>query len=254
MYTAICNDLDHFIDTYHYTNQNTGILRITTRDTILYERYIGYADIERKIPFCKNSAFTLYSLSKPFCAIGLLKLRDQKLVDIDRHPAAYVSEARWFDSRVTIRQMLHHTSGLPDFEQTVKFHEIYDSGTPADMRQLMNLLAEHPMLFEPGTQGKYANINFILCAMIIEAVTDMDYADYMRERVFEPLGMMNTLVDRPGLDIADRAAGHDYSGDRILRKDGDVSCMILTSRKHRRPFWKTMFPACQNHAGRPLLR
>lgn len=54
-------------------------------------------------------------MTKPFCAIGLLKLKDKGLVDINSHPSRYVPEALGFDSRVTIRQMLNHISGLPDF-------------------------------------------------------------------------------------------------------------------------------------------
>ena len=220
------NKIDHFIDRYCEQYHYSGVLRITHRDQVLYERSMGYADWEKKIPMDLNCHFTMYSLSKPFCAIGLLLLVDQGLVSLDAHPAVYVPEAAGFDSRVTIRNMLLHSSGMPDFGKYMRELDIPNTNWYGKARELVLADAKFPQEFVPGTNTQYANINFTLAALVIENVTGMDYADYMRERVFEPLGMLNTLVDRPGLNIADRAVGHDYSGDRILRKDCDVSWML----------------------------
>ena len=220
------NKIDHFIDRYCEQYHYSGVLRITHRDQVLYERSMGYADWEKKIPMDRNRHFTMYSLSKPFCAIGLLLLVDQGLVSLDAHPAVYVPEAAGFDSRVTIRNMLLHSSGMPDFGKYMRELDIPNTNWYGKARELVLADAKFPQEFVPGTNTQYANINFTLAALVIENVTGMAYADYMRERVFEPLGMLNTLVDRPGLDIADRAVGHDYSGDRILRKDCDVSWML----------------------------
>ena len=127
--------LDDFISEYYAKNGNSGILRVTCKDEILYENFIGYADRENRQPFTRNSMFSLYSLSKPFLTIGLMKLRDKGLIDIDRHPGCYVPEAKDFDQRVTIRHMLHHVSGLPDFDQTGRFYERYATGYPTQLRQ-----------------------------------------------------------------------------------------------------------------------
>ncbi len=67
-----------------------GNIRVTSRGTVVYEASVGYADREHGIPLTSDSRFTLYSISKPFCAIGLLLLRDRSLVDIDAHPGVYV--------------------------------------------------------------------------------------------------------------------------------------------------------------------
>ena len=117
--------LDAYIDEYLKIFPFSGMIRVTEKDEILYERNVGFSDFEKQIPFSKNSAFSLYSLSKPFCAIGLLLLYDRGLVDIDLHPSVYVPEMKGFHQNLTIRHVLHHISGLPDFEQTPAYKEKY---------------------------------------------------------------------------------------------------------------------------------
>ncbi len=113
--------LEKFTAEYNREHPFFGNIRVTSRGRIVYQNSVGYADLKRRIPLTEHSRFTLYSLSKPSCAMGLLLLRDRGLVDIDVHPGIYVPEARRMDERVTIRHLLHHTSGLPDFEQNKDF-------------------------------------------------------------------------------------------------------------------------------------
>lgn len=218
--------MDSFINWYTKENKNTGCLRVTLKDEIIYEKYIGFADIEKQIPVNKKSMFTLYSLSKPFCAIGLMKLKDKNLVDIDCHPAKYVPECQAFDNRLTIRQILHHISGLPDFVQTAHFEQIYQSGLPNQIRDQLLELAEYPMLFEPGTKAMYANINFIICALIIENVSNMRYDEYMKREVFEPLGMYSAMVDNKNLSVSNRVKGYEIENDRIIACGPELNWMF----------------------------
>jgi len=213
--------LNYFADEYYKNNKNSGYLRVTLKDEIIYEKSIGFADFENQTEFTNKSVFTLYSLSKPFCAIGLLKLKDKNIVDIDAHPAKYVPEAKKFDKNVTIRQMLHHVSGLPDFVQTARFDEKYAAGLPDQIREQLKELADYPMVFKPGTDGMYANINYILSALIIENVTGLRYADYMKQEVFNPLKMMSAMVDNKCLVIDNRVKGYE-------QKDNKITCVNRT--------------------------
>lgn len=178
--------LDRQVLQYCEKNRIMGILRVTCRDQVLYTRSIGWADMENRIPLSKRSMFTFYSLSKPFCAMGLLKLQDRGLVDLDAHPGVYVPEAQGFDSGVTIRQMLHHTSGLPDGERIPEFRQRYGPGYSHKAREHVRLLTRYPSFFPPGTAGLYANINFLLCALIIENVTGESYEAYLCREVLTP--------------------------------------------------------------------
>ena len=237
--------LDDFNDGYCRENLFSGVLRITVKDQVILERFVGMEDYESGIPFSNDSMFTFYSLSKPFCAMGLMKLRDRGLVDPDSHPGRYVPEAATFHKDLTIRQMLQHVSGMPDFELNEEFVRRCASGT---IRDMVKELSGRPMLFEPGTDSKYANINFIVAALVIENVSGMTYADYMREEIFAPLGMRTARVDASDLAVPHRVVGYGLedgkpvpvervtawlfgAGDIIGRVD-DVYC-LNRAIKHR---------------------
>lgn len=205
--------LDREIDAYAKAEGFSGMIRVTRRDEILYARSVGYADIEKKTAFSADSMFTLYSLSKPFCAIGLMKLVEAGKVDLGAHPSRYVSEAKGFHPSLTIHHLLTHTSGIPDFLQTKEFFEKYQHESDADMRSLLSRLTEYPAYFVPGEGAKYENSNFVIAALIIENVTGMAYAEYMKKEVFLPLGMKTAAVDRPGFEIPNRVSGYEKNDD-----------------------------------------
>ena len=218
-------ELDKKITEYCKTNKIFGMLRITVKDKTEYEKSFGFADAEKHTEFKSNSMFTLYSMSKPFCAIGLLKLKDKGLISLDAHPSEYVPEAAGFNKNVTIRNLLYHTSGLPDFEQNAEFCRKYAPGYAHKTREHLKLLTEYPQYFEPGTDTKYANINYVLCALIIENVSGTDYAAYMKKEVFEPLGAKTAIVHDGKLVEVKKS--HDWllgAGDIVGTVD-DVYCL-----------------------------
>ena len=208
--------LDKFTEEYCRNQPFYGNIRVTSHGNVVYRKSVGYADRDRGIHLNEDSRFTLYSLSKPFCAIALLLLRDRGLADIDRHPGEYVPEAAQADARVTLRQMLHHTSGLPDFEQNPDFRRKYAPARLEDLREHVKILCgEYPMCFEPGTSAMYCNVNFTLCALAVENIAGMPYPEFLRKEVLEPFGMKTALVDRQGLILPDRVQGYDRDGEKL---------------------------------------
>ena len=196
-----------------YCEENSifGMIRVTVRGEVKFSLSVGYADITEKKPFSEKSVFSFYSLSKPFCAIGLLKLYDKGLIDLDAHPGVYVKEAENFHRELTVRHLLHHISGLPDFERTREFCEKRKPGYSLRAREDIELLSSYPFEFSPGTEGMYANVNFVICAVIIENVSGMKYSQYMKKEVFEPLSMKTAIVDDENTVIENRVKGYELS-------------------------------------------
>ena len=217
---TFADKMDAFIAEFTKEHTLSGVIRVTLKDEIIYDRKVGMADYEKNIPFTDNSMFTIYSFSKPFCAIGLMKLYDKGLVKLDAHPGKYVPEAREFDERVKISQLLNHTSGLPDFEQDKKFSKEYTHGYAHELRDQLRIIASapttYPQRFVPGTDNFYSNINFIICALIIENITGQKYADYMKSEVFEPLGMKTAFVDDIDVQCENRVCGHEMIDGKII--------------------------------------
>ena len=203
-----------------------GVLRITKKEQILHEQSMGFSDVENRIPFTKDSMFSFYSLSKPFCAIALLKLVDKGLVSLDDHPAKYIPEAAGFDPQVTLRHILTHTSGLPDFEQESSFAQQHAPGYAKFTRAHLKELATYPSYFPAGTSAMYANINFVISALVIENVSGQPYADYMKSEIFEPFGMRTAVVDHENLIIPHRVKGYELEDNVLVEVDKSYDWMF----------------------------
>ena len=209
--------IDAFLADYCKTHNFSGAIRVTVKDKILYERGVGYADIEKGIYNTPKTLFSFYSMTKPFTAIGLMLLYDAGLVSLDAHPSVYIPEAVGLDERITVRMLLNHTSGLPDFELNPELAEKYRPGTPEKLREHVRVLIGEPMKFVPGTANLYENINYELLALIIENVSGMKYADYMQERVFLPLGAKTAYIDTYSPFIEGGAVGYEEKEGRLSR-------------------------------------
>lgn len=208
--------MDRYLDKYLELYKLAGILRITHKDEIIYQRCMGYADIEHKVPVDTSTVFTLYSMSKPFCCFAVMTLVDKGLINLDDHPGKYLPEAAEADSRITVRRLMNHTSGLRDFNQEPGYENTVFSAHNPDLRAAVKHMVTLPMNFEPGTATRYTNVNFTILALIVENVSGMDYRDYMMQNVFIPMGMKHTQVDRWDLLVDHRARGYDINGDAII--------------------------------------
>ena len=202
--------LDAFLDQYCECFLFSGIVRVTSRGQTVYERCIGYADREKLAKVTPDTQFCFYSLSKPFCAIGLLLLAEKGLVDLEAHPGRYVPQACGFDKRITIRSMLHHASGMPDFNQ------LDDSLFAEDPRELIARMRSVPANFAPYENTRYSNIHFLLFALMIENITGMPYAQYLSCKVLEPLGMHTAQVDDGGPVSQSLARGYEMNNGQLI--------------------------------------
>jgi len=218
--------LDRAVDLYTEKSGFSGVIRVTAENSVLYERTVGYADWEEQTPFSPDSLFTFYSLSKPFCAMGLLRLYEKGLVRLNAHPSLYVPEAELFPRDVTLHTLLNHSAGIPDFVQTQAFYEEYGKSS-LSVREQLCLLSHYPPFFKAGTDTRYTNVNFLLLALVIENVSGKTYADYMRDEVFAPLSMQTAMVDREGLCVPHRVSGYEKTErGEIKRADKDYYSMF----------------------------
>ena len=210
--------LDQWIDAYAALYPFSGIVRLAKDDQLLYERCVGLADREWDIPVRPDTRFRLYSLTKPFTALAVMTLVDRGLVSLDAHPGRYVKEAEAADPRVTVRLLLNHGSGLPDFRQSAnKF--LIENSVPPRYDLMMGCLTELPLNFAPGTGCYYCNLNFFLASRIVEEVAGRDFNEYLQHAVFDELGMADAVVDAAGRLIPRRARGYGVDGLEIVRSE-----------------------------------
>ena len=185
---------------------------VTYDGQILFEAGFGLADLEQGTPNTPGTIFRIGSTSKQFTAacIGLLALRGE--LDLDAPVGTWIDELPAFDVQPTLRQMVHHTSGLPDY---VELHladgvELADHVTAADTLERLGRVQQ--LDFEPGHGWAYSNTNYFLLGEIVRRVSGRSLRAFAHDELFAPLGMTAThYQDRHDELVPGRANG--YSRD-----------------------------------------
>ena len=166
----------------------------------------GVADIRTNTPVDPRSRFRIGSLTKPFVATVVLQLVGEGRVELDAPVERYLpGVVRGADNdgrQITVRQLLQHTSGLPDVLDYMSPLEVLkDPLRHWEARELVDIALPHQREFEPGKGWGYSNTNYLLAGMIIESATGHPYGEEIRRRVIRPLGLHDTFVptDAPGI-------------------------------------------------------
>ncbi|HJW94281.1 MAG TPA: serine hydrolase domain-containing protein [Thermoanaerobaculia bacterium] len=174
-------------------------------------RAFGLANLEYDIPLTPDSILESGSVSKQFTAASVVQLaRDGKL-SLDDRIRKYLPELSSAYDKVTIRQMLAHTSGIRDWG-TLMSLQGWRRGTRADshLHVLQLLVKQRALNFEPGTEFSYSNSNYNLAAIIVERVSGKPFAQFVQERVFTPAGMTHSSVrDDWTRIVRNRASAYD---------------------------------------------
>ncbi|TDB86805.1 serine hydrolase domain-containing protein [Actinomadura sp. 7K534] len=166
----------------------------------------GVADIRTGAPVHPRSRFRIGSATKPFTATVVLQLAGEGRIELDAPVERYlpgVVRGAGNDGReITVRQLLQHTSGLPDVLDHLSPMEVLDDPLRHwEARELVDIALPHPREFDPGENWGYSNTNYLLAGMIIESVTGRSYRGEIHRRVIVPLGLHDTFVpgDAPGI-------------------------------------------------------
>ncbi len=202
------------------TNKNTpGYAVMVINDgKIIYNKGFGLANLETKQPITSNTDFYLASLSKEFTSMAIMILHDRHLLKFDDLMIKYLPGFPAYGKKITIRNLLTHTSGLPDFYNVLGYNHDFTGLTNQDVWNL--LMKQDSLLFPPGTKYNYSNSEYVLLAMIIAKVSQEHFAKFMEENIFNPIGMNNTLIFTDStLNVPDRAIGYVKDSIGIYKKD-----------------------------------
>ena len=211
--SSLTDRIDSLIGTV-VTKATPGAVAGVVQDgTILYKKTYGMANLEYRIPVTDSTLFNLASVSKQFTAFLTLLLVNEGKIGLDDPVEKYIPELTNYGHPVTIRQMLHHTSGIPSTDNLVLFAGL-SLDMPWNAEDEMNLLQSYQKLnYKPNDEHLYSNSGYFLLGRIIEKVEGKSFSQCMKEKVFGPLNMRTALIyDSPGKIIPNRAAGYQNSG------------------------------------------
>ena len=170
-------------------------------DQTPYVSGYGYANREKHIPACSDTVYMLGSVSKQFTAAVIMHLLEQGALGLDDPISQYLTDIPQPWKIVTIRQLLTHTGGIPNYSPDSIGFDISQYYTP---EELMDKFTKLNMIdFEPGTRWEYSNRGYFLLGMIIRKITGQDYGEYLVNNILVPLGLNHT---RPCIDVTENLA------------------------------------------------
>jgi CubicO group peptidase (beta-lactamase class C family) len=163
---------------------------------VLHQQGYGLADLERRQPITPRTAFDLASLSKQFTALGIAMLAEQGKLSYDDPVGRHLPELPTYARKVTLGQLIHHTSGLPEYLDLKLTPARGKPRPPRTNREVVALLKQQKgLVAPPGARHAYNNTGYVLLAQVIAKVSGLSYGEFMRRRVFEPLGMKQSFIE-----------------------------------------------------------
>ena len=184
-----------------------GISVIVIKDRmVLYKKAYGLADVEARVTNTTNTNFRLASVTKQFTAMAILILMERGKLSLESHLADFFPDFPAYGREITIRQLLNHTSGLPDYAALM----------PADQKEQLSdedvlRILKQPTKgnFRPGSKFEYSNSGYVVLGLIAAKVSGKSFARFLEESIFQPLGMSSTVAYEPGIStVKNRAYGY----------------------------------------------
>lgn len=195
-------------------NYFNGNVLVAYKGNCIYNESFGYADMLRRKKHEKDDVFQLASVSKQFTAMAIMILKEQNKLSYDDTVTKYIPEFPY--PRITIRMLLNHTSGLPNY-MWLDEHKWKEKKAPVN-EDVIKMMAEYKLnlYFTPGRRWDYSNTGYVILASITERISGKSFADFMHDNVFDPLEMNNSFVYSSSLSNAKgkRLIGYYYRGRR----------------------------------------
>jgi CubicO group peptidase (beta-lactamase class C family) len=198
--------MDQVVQSYVDSGKFMGSVLVARGDLILLNKGYGSADLEWDIPNTPSTKFRLGSLTKQFTAVSVLLLEERGKLSVDDPVKKFMPNAPAAWDKITIFNLLTHTSGIPSF---TGFKDYADSEPFATTpTKLVARFLDKPLDFEPGTKWSYSNSGYVLLGYLIEKVSGNSYADFVQKNIFDPLGMRDSGYDSNTDVIRHRASGY----------------------------------------------
>jgi CubicO group peptidase (beta-lactamase class C family) len=213
-------DIGHIskiLDSAYLKSTFSANILISNKGKTVFEKSYGYADAIKKKTLTRKNSFQVASISKQFTAYGIMQLKSKGLLDYDSSVRKYIPSFPY--DNITIRHLLTHTSGLPEFWDDIRPR--LDTTKSNGNKEVLEYLIAHklPLQSSPGAKFIYCDIGYDFLATIIEDISGMSYRDYLSKYIFKPLKMKSThaymVTDISRIRNKDLAPGHLYEDQKF---------------------------------------
>lgn len=201
--------IDELMTAYNSYRQFNGAVLVAENGKVIFKKGYGMANMEWNIPIETDTKFRLGSITKQFTSMLILQLVQEGKIKLEGKLTDYLPDYRKdTGDRITIHQLLNHTSGIPSYTGLRNFFQEV-SRNPYSVSDFVKQYASGDLEFEPGTKFMYNNSGYFLLGAIVERVTGKSYEQALKERIFDPVGMKNTGYDHYATILARRATGYE---------------------------------------------
>jgi CubicO group peptidase (beta-lactamase class C family) len=201
--------LDELLNKYTEYGQFNGSVLVADHGKVIYKKGFGLANREWDIPNAPDTKHRLGSITKQFTAMLIMQLVAEGKLDLQATISKYLPDySKVNGEKITIHQLLNHTSGTPNYTSFPNFFKEY---TPTEM---VRMYADSILDFTPGERFSYSNSGYITLGAIIEKVTGKSYEEVLQEKIFTPLKMNNSGYDHHNTILKKRAAGYEMKGSK----------------------------------------
>lgn len=214
------------------TGSPSATILVAEHGHVIYRHAYGLSDRERKQPATIDSRYEIGSITKQFTAAAILQLQEAGKLHLDDKLSTYLPSAP-HANEVTLRQLLSHTSGMPEYLDAVEADNAIDM--PASFDRLISYIAAKPLDFPPGTRWSYSNTGYLLAGRVIEVVSHESYRRYIQMHLLNPAGMADTVTVNeesrvPGMAIGYyREKGHIEPAPTIATSVGWAAGFLVST-------------------------
>jgi len=202
--------------------RSPGVAALVIHDGVVrHQAGYGLANLETGEAITPATAFRLASVSKQFFAMATMILAESGALSYDDAVVHHLPELEVFGDELTVRHLLNHTGGLPDYYEELE--ELFAEGRMPTIRETVEVMATRgEPYFAPGERFQYSNPGYEMLALVIERAAGMPAREFLAEKIFDPLGMTNTVVrDESEPVIAHRALGYSRGDSGEIELDDD---------------------------------
>jgi CubicO group peptidase (beta-lactamase class C family) len=201
--------MDQIVRSYSDSHQFMGSVLVAQGDKMVFEKSYGNANLEWNIPDDSLTKFRIGSMTKQFTAASILLLEERGKLSTDDFVKKYMPDAPAAWDKITIYNLLTHTSGIPSFTSFPDYHT--SEATPTTPKGLVDRFRDKPLEFQPGEKWNYSNSGYVLLGYLLEKISGQSYADFVTQNIFKPLGMKDSGYDSNSAVIPHRATGYSPS-------------------------------------------
>ena len=210
----ITRKVDEYMNAAVRINRFSGAVLLARDGQPIVSRGYGMANLEHGVPNTPQTVFRVGSVTKQFTGMAVVLLQERGKLSVNDPICKYLTDCPQAWQPITIKNLLTHTAGIPNYTEFPDFMKTAAADTTA--AELTSRFRDKPLQFALGEKYAYSNSGYYLLGTIIERASGKTYADFLQENIFAPLGMKHTGYDNPVRIIKNRAAGYARTSDGFI--------------------------------------